>query len=44
LGIKSIPEEWVERLELKEVIMQIADDLLEGYQEGYEWRERYPGE
>jgi len=44
LGLSSIPEEWVERLELKDVIMQIADDLLEGYQEGDGWGERYPGE
>jgi ADP-ribosylglycohydrolase len=28
LGLSSIPEEWVKKLELKGVIMRIADDLL----------------
>ncbi|MDW7729776.1 MAG: ADP-ribosylglycohydrolase family protein [Bacillota bacterium] len=32
LGLSSIPEEWVGKLELKEVIMKMADDLLGFYQ------------
>ncbi len=43
LGMNSIPKEWAQKLELKEAIVQIADDLLLGYQEGDEWYERYPG-
>lgn len=43
LGINSIPREWVEKVELKNEIIQIADDLLTGYQEGREWWSRYPG-
>ena len=29
LGLNSIPEEWLSKLELREVIIKIADDLLE---------------
>ena len=36
LGLSSIPEEWVKKLELRGVIMRVADDLLVGYQEGNE--------
>ena len=43
LGLSSIPEAWVEKLELKDVIMHLADDLLTGYEESREWREKYPG-
>jgi ADP-ribosylglycohydrolase len=43
LGMNSIPKKWVEKLELREVIMKIADDLLVGYQENDEWSQCYPG-
>ncbi len=43
LGLKSIPQEWVQKLELSSAITIIADDLLTGYQESEEWSERYPG-
>lgn len=43
LGLSKIPADWAEKVELKEVLMQIADDLLVGYQEGQEWWDRYPG-
>ncbi|MEQ8197642.1 MAG: ADP-ribosylglycohydrolase family protein [Clostridiaceae bacterium] len=43
LGVKKIRPEWIEKVELKDVLIQIADDLLVGYQEDQEWRERYPG-
>jgi len=43
LGIKSIPAEWIEKVELKDVILQIADDLLIGYKGTLDWWHRYPG-
>jgi len=43
LGLSKIPADWVEKVELKDVLTQMADDLLSGYQEGREWWERYPG-
>lgn len=44
LGLSKIPADWVKKVELKEVITQMADDLLMGYQEGGEWWNRYPVE
>jgi len=32
LGLNSIPEEWVEKLEIREVIVKLADDILSYYQ------------
>ena len=43
LGLSRIPLDWTENVELAEVTLQIADDLLTGYQDSREWRERYPG-
>lgn len=43
LGINSIPKDWTERVELKNEIIQVADDLLTGYQVGSKWWDRYPG-
>lgn len=43
LGIKGIPEEWVEVIEIKEVIIEISDDLLKGYEDSSEWCDKYPG-
>ena len=43
LGIGRIPVDWVSKVELKEVLIQAADDLLNGYQESEEWWDRYPG-
>ena len=43
LGLSKIPLNWIENVELGEVTLQIADDLLIGYQGTREWRERYPG-
>jgi ADP-ribosylglycohydrolase len=43
LGIEGIPKEWMEKIELRDEITQIADDLLTGYEEGREWWNRYPG-
>jgi ADP-ribosylglycohydrolase len=43
LGLNKIPANWVKNVELREVLMQIADDLRIGHQDGREWWERYPG-
>lgn len=43
LGISGIPDRWVENVELSDVLIQLADDLITGFQETEEWRVRYPG-
>jgi ADP-ribosylglycohydrolase len=43
LGLNDIPEDWIQKVELKEVLIQIADDLLIGYQNSEEWHVRYSG-
>lgn len=43
LGLDNIPHHWKETVELGDVIIQTADDLLTGFQDSREWRERYPG-
>lgn len=42
LGLSRIPAEWIEKVELKDVILQVADDLLNGYRDDKDWRMRYP--
>jgi ADP-ribosylglycohydrolase len=42
-GLAGIPEEWLARIELDRVLFQMADDLLLGYQNTEEWRQKYPG-
>ncbi|MDN5294047.1 MAG: hypothetical protein PWQ91_616 [Eubacteriales bacterium] len=39
-GIEAIPAEWIEKVELAEVIIQIADDLLVGYEDTPQWRQK----
>lgn len=41
LGLSRIPAEWIEKVELKDVILQIADDLLDGYRDDEDWSRRY---
>lgn len=43
LGVNSIPKDWIGKVELKDEIAQIADDLLSRYQVGQLWWKRYPG-
>ncbi|MGI6406691.1 MAG: ADP-ribosylglycohydrolase family protein [Syntrophaceticus sp.] len=42
LGLDAIPAEWVQRVEFADVIFQLADDLLSGYQNTQKWRKKYP--
>lgn len=39
----GLPGDWLARLELRETLSAVADDLLIGYGGGPRWRERYPG-
>ncbi len=43
LGVEAIPQEWLERIELAEVITKVADDLCLVYREGRQWWDQYPG-
>jgi ADP-ribosylglycohydrolase len=42
-GDSAIPTEWLEAVELREVIEEMADDLLLGCSDTPKWREKYPG-
>lgn len=42
LGVDRIPTHWVEQVELGDVLIQIADDLLMGKMENQVDEERYP--
>jgi ADP-ribosyl-[dinitrogen reductase] hydrolase len=42
LGEQAIPRQWLERLELEEVIRQIGSDLFTGTEETESWLRRYP--
>ncbi len=43
LGLRRMPPAWVEVVELRDVLIQVADDLLVGYSDDEEWGKRYPG-
>lgn len=43
LGIKNITKDWITRVELKDVIIKISDDLLTRYEDSREWWNKYPG-
>jgi ADP-ribosylglycohydrolase len=43
LGRKAIAERWLSRLELRQVIEQVATDLFLGFEDDDEWWRRYPG-
>ncbi|MDD4091832.1 MAG: ADP-ribosylglycohydrolase family protein [Smithellaceae bacterium] len=42
-GRAAIPAPWLEELELKDVIEEIAGDLFVLYDDGDPWRKKYPG-
>jgi ADP-ribosyl-[dinitrogen reductase] hydrolase len=42
-GKQAIPEQWLEQLERKDVVEEIADDLLTLFQETEDWWKKYPG-
>lgn len=41
LGSDNIPKEWIDVIELKELLENISMDLLTGYEESEEWFEKY---
>jgi ADP-ribosylglycohydrolase len=43
LGKKAIPSEWLEELELRHEIEELAQDLLAGFRDDPDWLEKYPG-
>ena len=43
LGEDAIPEGWRERVELRDTILRLADDLFAGWSGDIEWMDRYPG-
>lgn len=43
LGRGAIPSPWLERLELRDVIEQVAADLVTEFEESDEWWRKYPG-
>ena len=42
LGLSRLPADWVEKVELKAFLLQLADDLLAGYEDNEAWQARYP--
>jgi ADP-ribosylglycohydrolase len=42
VGADALPAQWVERLELREAIDQMAMDLYVKYEESSEWPSKYP--
>ena len=44
LGTKGIPADWIKKVELADVLTQVADDLLIQFEDTKEWRDRYPGD
>jgi len=43
LGDGAIPQSWLNELELRDVIEEIAEDLFVTYRYGDEWYAKYPG-
>ena len=43
LGLNAIPEKWRMELELRDVIEQVAADLVTRFDETDEWWKKYPG-
>ena len=43
IGEKCIPAEYLEGLELADVIREVAQDLYRNFEEGEAWWNKYPG-
>jgi len=42
LGLKNLPKDWVEKIEFKNELTTLAEDLFTQFQDTSEWREKYP--
>lgn len=42
LGVDAIPKGWIAKVEARDVIVQLADDMATGWRAGDDWSERYP--
>ena len=42
-GVEGLPPRWVERVELRDIITTVADDLVTEHEDGDRWWGRYPG-
>ncbi len=42
-GRDAIPAAWLERLELRDVLEEVAADLATGYEDSAAWTRKYPG-
>jgi len=42
-GREAIPSQWLEELELKDVIEEVAGDLFVLFRDSDEWKNKYPG-
>lgn len=43
LCLNGIPQNWVRVVELSNELTQLADDLVQTYEDSKEWNEKYPG-
>lgn len=43
LGLEGIPIQWINNVELKDELIQLADDVLTRYEESESWHRKYPG-
>lgn len=43
LGVSAIPKRYLDSLELRDTIKEIADDLFTGFRDTDEWWDKYPG-
>jgi ADP-ribosylglycohydrolase len=43
LGRSALPQDWLAKLELREVIAEVGRDLLTAYRDDEEWKAKYPG-
>jgi ADP-ribosylglycohydrolase len=42
LGERAIPDEWLDQLELVDVVRQVGDDLFTAFEGSESWLKRYP--
>lgn len=43
LGVASIPEDWIKKVELRETLEELGNDLHKRFEDSPKWNEKYPG-